>query len=69
MLFIIVLGIMNYNRLTDIGVGIHMKRAERMKKKKGKWWKILLILLALLVVGGGVYLYTIYSGAKSTVDL
>lgn len=36
--------------------------------KKGKWWKIPLLLLAFLLIGGGVYAYTIYSGAKNTVD-
>ncbi|WP_163527342.1 LCP family protein [Halobacillus ihumii] len=47
-----------------------MKRSDihRKKRKRGKWWKIPLLLIALLIVGGGGYLYTIYAGAKSTVD-
>ncbi|ASF40559.1 transcriptional regulator LytR [Halobacillus halophilus] len=45
-----------------------MSRSSRLKMKKGKWWKIPLLLLAFLLIGGGVYAYTIYSGAKNTVD-
>ncbi|UOR11336.1 LCP family glycopolymer transferase [Halobacillus amylolyticus] len=45
-----------------------MKRSDKHKKKRRKWWKVPLILLVLLLLGGGTYLYTIYAGAKSTVD-
>ncbi|MGP4074639.1 LCP family glycopolymer transferase [Halobacillus sp. K22] len=45
-----------------------MSRSSKLKMKKGKWWKIPLLLLAFLLIGGGVYAYTIYSGAKNTVD-
>ncbi|MGP4069944.1 LCP family glycopolymer transferase [Halobacillus sp. B29] len=45
-----------------------MSRSSRLKMKKGKWWKIPLLLLAFILIGGGVYAYTIYSGAKNTVD-
>ncbi|MGI8315824.1 LCP family protein [Halobacillus mangrovi] len=45
-----------------------MSRLSKHKKKKGKWWKIPLLLVALIIVAGGVYVYTVYSGAKNTVD-
>ncbi|SFJ47139.1 transcriptional attenuator, LytR family [Halobacillus dabanensis] len=45
-----------------------MSRTEKHKKKKGRWWKVSLVLLALLLVPAGVYAYSVYSGAKSTVD-
>ncbi|KHE72646.1 LCP family protein [Halobacillus sp. BBL2006] len=45
-----------------------MSRSEKHKKKSGKWWKIPLLFMALVVIAGGVYMYTVYSGAKSTVD-
>ncbi|MCA0984733.1 LCP family protein [Halobacillus yeomjeoni] len=44
-----------------------MSRALR-KKKKSWWWKLPLLLVALVVGAGAVYTYTIYSGAKETVD-
>ncbi|MBH0230727.1 LCP family protein [Halobacillus yeomjeoni] len=44
-----------------------MNRSDRHIKKK-KWWKIPLIIIALLAVGTGAYAYTVYSGAKNTVD-
>ncbi|ARI76264.1 LCP family glycopolymer transferase [Halobacillus mangrovi] len=45
-----------------------MSRLSKHKKKKGKWWKIPLLLLTLIILAGGIYVYTVYSGAKSTVD-
>ncbi|CDQ19136.1 cell envelope-related function transcriptional attenuator common domain-containing protein [Halobacillus karajensis] len=45
-----------------------MSRSQKHKKKKGRWWKVSLVLLILLLVPAGVYAYSLYSGAKSTVD-
>ncbi|WP_394218363.1 LCP family protein [Halobacillus trueperi] len=45
-----------------------MTRSSKHKKKKGRWWKISLVLLVLLLVPVGVYGYSVYSGAKNTVD-
>ncbi|MCA0985194.1 LCP family protein [Halobacillus yeomjeoni] len=44
-----------------------MNRSNQHIKKK-KWWKIPLIIIALLALGTGAYAYTVYSGAKNTVD-
>ncbi|WP_281974755.1 LCP family protein [Halobacillus litoralis] len=45
-----------------------MSRSTKHKKKKGSLWKIPLLLLALILISGGIYAYTVYSGAKSTVE-
>ncbi|GEN54512.1 LCP family glycopolymer transferase [Halobacillus faecis] len=45
-----------------------MRRSEKHKKKKTRWWKITLITLLLLLIPAGVYSYSLYSGAKNTVD-
>ncbi|WP_406944812.1 LCP family protein [Halobacillus sp. SY10] len=45
-----------------------MSRSSKHKKKKGRWWKISLVLLVFLLVPVGVYAYSVYSGAKNTVD-
>ncbi|TGB01708.1 LCP family protein [Halobacillus salinus] len=46
-----------------------MSRVEKRKKKKrGRWWKILLLIV--LVIGGATlaYGFSVYSGAKQTVN-
>ncbi|MGR9048716.1 LCP family glycopolymer transferase [Halobacillus faecis] len=45
-----------------------MKRSDKHKKRKTRWWKVALVLLVLLLVPAGVYSYSLYSGAKNTVD-
>ncbi|REJ10263.1 LCP family protein [Halobacillus trueperi] len=45
-----------------------MKRSDKHKKRKTRWWKVTLVLLVLLLVPAGVYSYSLYSGAKNTVD-
>ncbi|MYL49258.1 transcriptional regulator LytR [Halobacillus litoralis] len=45
-----------------------MKRSDKHKKRKTRWWKVTLVLLVLLLVPAGVYGYSLYSGAKNTVD-
>ncbi|MEC3883964.1 LCP family protein [Halobacillus sp. HZG1] len=45
-----------------------MKRTDKHKKKKARWWKVTLVLLVLLLIPAGVYSYSLYSGAKNTVD-
>ncbi|WP_394218263.1 LCP family protein [Halobacillus trueperi] len=37
-------------------------------KKIGKWWKVLLLVFSILIIGSGIYMYTLYEGAKNTVD-
>lgn len=41
---------------------------EKTYKKKSNWWKFLLILFSIVIVVSGVYIYTLYSDAKSAVD-
>ncbi|MGV2621366.1 LCP family protein [Halobacillus sp. ACCC02827] len=38
------------------------------KKKKGLWWKVPVIVVVLLAITTGVYAFTVYNGAKATVD-
>ncbi|WLR49156.1 LCP family protein [Halobacillus litoralis] len=45
-----------------------MSRSKKHEKKKGRWWKVSLVLLVLLLLPVGVYAYSVYSGAKNTVD-
>lgn len=45
-----------------------MNCLENKKVKKLKWLWISLLIVFLLVVIGGIYLFTIYSAVKSTVD-
>ncbi|MYL69930.1 transcriptional regulator LytR [Halobacillus litoralis] len=45
-----------------------MSRSKKHEKKKGRWWKVSLVLLVMLLIPAGVYSYSLYSGAKNTVD-
>ncbi|WP_226580901.1 LCP family protein [Halobacillus litoralis] len=45
-----------------------MSRVAERKKKRGRWWKVPLIVFSLLILAGGVYAFTLYNGAKATVD-
>ncbi|WP_035531799.1 LCP family protein [Halobacillus kuroshimensis] len=45
-----------------------MSRLQEKKKKRGRWWKIPLLFVSILIAAGGIYLFTVYNGAKATVD-
>lgn len=46
-----------------------MSRTDKQKKKKvGKWWKVPLLIFSILIFGSGIYVYTLYTGAKNTVE-